>query len=266
MDYLVLIVIGLFAGALGSLVGVGGGFVVIPLLLLYFDYPPTWAVATSLTFIFFNSLSSSLAYNQQKRIDFKTGLPFAISTIPGAIAGAFIIPYFGERTFDNAFGFLLIAVSLFMLFRPQGPAKDRSPAWMGPKMTREFIDARGEKHQYSFSLRFGMLLSFGVGFLSSLFGIGGGIIHVPAMTLLLGIPPHIATATSMFILTISTLVASFAHFTQGNVQWMTALFLALGALVGGQVGARLAPLIKGALLMRIFAILMFILAIQLLTK
>ncbi|KAB2953297.1 sulfite exporter TauE/SafE family protein [Heliorestis acidaminivorans] len=266
MDYLLLILIGLFAGGLGSLVGVGGGFVVIPFLLLFFDYPPAWAVATSLAFIFVNSLSSSIVYSQQKRIDFKTGIPFAISTIPGAIAGAFIIPYFAERTFDTAFGLLLIAVSIFMLMRPEGPVKDRTPSWLGPKVTRQFVDAHGVEYNYSFSIKFGMLLSFGVGFISSLFGIGGGIIHVPAMTLLLGIPPHIATATSMFILTISTVVASFAHFTQGNVQLMTALFLALGAIAGGQVGARLAPKIKGPLLMRIFAGLMFILALQLLTK
>lgn len=266
MEYVLLVAIGLFAGTLGSLIGLGGGFVVVPVLILGFHYPHTWAAATSLTVIFFNSLASSYNYAQQKRIDYKTGIPFALSTIPGALAGAYITPYLEGKIFDTVFALLLISVSLFMFFKPQGPPRDRTPDWLGKKVTRHFIDAHGVEHEYTFSLNFGLLLSFGAGFLSSIFGIGGGIIHVPAMTLLLGIPPHITTATSMFILTISTVFGSGAHFFQGNVQFLPAIFLSIGTIGGAQIGSRLAPKVNARLLMQIFSIVMFGIALLLLFK
>ncbi|MDD4587813.1 MAG: sulfite exporter TauE/SafE family protein [Heliobacteriaceae bacterium] len=266
MEYVLLITIGLIAGALGSLIGVGGGFIVIPVLLLGFAYPHTWAAATSLAFIFFNSLASSLNYAGQKRIDFRTGVPFALSTIPGAWLGASLTPYLNAATFNTVFGLLLIMISLFMFFRPEGSIRDRSPAWLGKKITRRFTDARGVDYEYSFSLNLGLLISFGVGFLSSILGIGGGIVHIPAMTMLLGIPPHIATATSMFILTISTFVGATAHLVQGNVQLIPALFLAIGAVTGAQIGTRLAPLIHGRWLLRIFALVMGGIGLELLLK
>ncbi|MZP30903.1 TSUP family transporter [Heliobacterium undosum] len=263
MDFALLFITGLGAGTLGSLIGVGGGFIVVPVLLLLFAYPHTWTVATSLFFIFINSLVSSYNYSRQKRVDFATGIPFAVSTIPGALAGAYLVPYLSGKAFDTAFAVLLLLVSLFMLFRPQGPARDRTPDWLGKKTTRKFTDAHGVEHEYSFSLLFGIMVSFFVGFLSSIFGIGGGIIHVPAMTLIMGIPPHIATATSMFILTVSSFFGTLPHIPAGEVQPVAALALALGAIGGAQIGTRLAPKVNARRLMQIFAVIMFMLALRL---
>ncbi|MBC9784789.1 sulfite exporter TauE/SafE family protein [Heliobacterium chlorum] len=264
MDYLLLTLSGLLAGSLGALVGVGGGFIVVPVLLIGFDYPHTWTVATSLSFIFINSLISAYNYSRQKRVDFATAIPFSLSTIPGAVAGTYLVPYFSGEAFDKAFGILLISVSLFMLFRPQGQSKDRTPHWMGRKVSRKFTDSHGVTHEYSLSLGFGILLSFFVGFLSSIFGIGGGIIHVPAMTMLMGFPPHIATATSMFILTVSSFAGMLPHLIHGDVQLGASAALALGAVGGAQIGTHLAPRLKGRRLMQVFAVIMFFVALKLL--
>ncbi|ABZ82695.1 unknown yune-like protein, putative permease [Heliomicrobium modesticaldum Ice1] len=266
MDFALLIATGLVVGTLGSLVGVGGGFIVVPVLLLVFAYPHLWTVSTSLFFIFINSLVSSYNYSRQKRVDFATGIPFALSTIPGALVGAHLVPHLSGKAFDSAFAMLLLLVSLFMLFKPQGPPKDRTPNWMGKKTTRQFTDAHGIAHEYSFSLPFGVLISFFVGFLSSIFGIGGGIIHVPVMTLIMGIPPHIATATSMFILTISSFAGTVPHLVAGDVQLVASVALSIGAIVGAHIGTRLAPQVNSRRLMQLFSIIMLVLALRLLLR
>ncbi|MBM7867370.1 TSUP family transporter [Heliobacterium gestii] len=266
MDYLFLSLSGLLAGALGALVGVGGGFIVVPVLLLGFAYSHTATVATSLSFIFINSLVSAYHYSRQKRVDFATAIPFAISTIPGALMGAYLVPYLSGRAFDVAFAIILIIVSLFMMFRPQGQSVDRTPDWLGKKVTRRFTDAHGITHQYRFSPGFGVLISFFVGFLSSIFGIGGGIVHVPVMTLVMGFPPHIATATSMCILAVSTLAGTLPHLLQGDVQLGAAAALAIGAIGGAQIGTRLAPRVNSRRLMQLFAVIMFFVALKLLIR
>lgn len=261
-----MMLLGAAAGIIGSLVGIGGGFLIVPVLMLFFDFSHTWAVATSLTAIFFNSLSASYNFHQQRRIDLKTAVPFALATLPGAFLGAMLTQKFSVKGFDAAFGLLLVLAALFMLFKPQGDPKDRSPKWFGGNVERNFTDAQGKIYTYGFSLNFGMFISFGVGFLSSIFGIGGGIVHVPLMILVLGVPAHIAVATSMFILTVSTSIGGATHFVNGNVQLLHALFISLGAILGAQIGSRLAPKLPARRLVQIFAFVMIIVALRLVFK
>ncbi|MCW2276628.1 sulfite exporter TauE/SafE family protein [Heliophilum fasciatum] len=260
MDTALLLITGIVAGTLGSMIGVGGGFIVIPVLLLFFNYSHTWAAATSLTFILINSLVSTWNYAQQKRIDFHIGIPFSIATIPGALVGSYLTPYIEGKAFAIAFAGLLVLVALLMFFKPTGAAQDRIPAAWGNKITRSFQDAQGIVYHYQVNRRAGIAISGWVGLLSSLFGIGGGIIHVPAMTMLLGIPAHIATATSLLILTVSAFFGTIGYLLQGQIQYLPAMFLSIGAIIGAQIGTRLAPKIPAKKLLQLFAVLMFIVA------
>src|SRR4030043_433739 len=114
--YLWLIPLGFVIGAYGTLIGAGGGFVLMPLLLLL--YPgenPEVITGISLAVVFFNALSGSVAYAKMKRIDYRSGLLFSLATIPGAILGALTTPYIPRRSFNMIFGLFLIVAAVFLL-------------------------------------------------------------------------------------------------------------------------------------------------------
>ena len=119
---------------------------------------------------------------------------------------------------------------------------------------RRLTDARGERYEYAFNLRGGLVLSFFVGFLSSILGIGGGIIHVPAMVFLFDFPAHLATATSHFVLAITALVGSVGNLAAGRILYLPAAAMALGAIGGARVGAAISQRVKGAGIVRVLSL------------
>ena len=252
--YLGLIAMGFGVGAYGTLIGAGGGFVLMPiLLLLYPDRSPELLTSISLAVVFFNAVSGSEAYALMKRIDYKSGFLFALATIPGSILGALNTSMVSRRLFDIIFSVLLICASIFLMFR-SGPPKEtcKEPCTMRFKMTRSIVDSHGIVYEYTFNPYLGVVLSIFVGYLSSFLGIGGGIIHVPILSYLLGFPVHIATATSHFILAIMALTGTIVHIVKGTFHQgvhMT-VSLAIGVVLGAQLGARLSERIKGEWIIR----------------
>lgn len=141
--YMGLIALGFGVGAYGTLIGAGGGFVLMPLLLLLYPHDsPELITSISLAVVFFNTLSGSEAYALMKRIDYKTGLLFAGATIPGAVLGALHTAYVPRHLFDTIFGVILLASAVFISFRPGGahmPLR-RAPA-SRHLMNRHLVDA-----------------------------------------------------------------------------------------------------------------------------
>jgi len=252
-----LIGLGLMLGAVGTLIGAGGGFVLVPVLLLLYPHAsPELITSVSLAVVFLNALSGSWAYGRMKRIDRRSGLFFAAATIPGAIAGALTTSLIPRRLFNAVFGLMLIAVAIYLLLQ-RTRATPHLPGHGKGQTTRRLVEANGTVHVFSFNLRLGMLLSVLVGYLSSLLGIGGGIVHVPALVRLLNFPVHIATATSHFILAIMALTGTLIHiangsFAHGGVR--ETLYLGLGVVPGAQVGAALSGRVRGAWIIRSLAI------------
>jgi uncharacterized membrane protein YfcA len=261
-DSLLLFAVGMFAGFSGSIVGLGGGFIVVPALAFWFDMPAPLIVGTSMAVLFFNSISSTLSYAKQRRIDFGAGAVFAAVAIPGSILGAMAAEQMTSKGFYIGFGCFLIFISLFLLFKPKKPIELPLP----PTVHRSFTDSSGQLFEYSYNRALGMFISFFVGFLSSLLGIGGGSMMVPTMALLLHFPPHIATATSMFNIFLSAIVGSTTHLLLGNIDWWKVLFLAPGAFVGGQLGARVAAKLPAQSLLRLLAVMLILVALRLITK
>jgi hypothetical protein len=250
------VLFGIAVGTYGTLIGAGGGFIIVPVLLLVLHWPHEQAVATSLMVVTANATSGTLSYSRQKRVDFQTGVRFAAATVPGAIIGSFVVQLLTSQTFNTLFGILLVLISIYLMLRPErpkgeGPKVERPPGLAGWGWTvRHKVDSRGEAYDYGFSLPWGILLSFGVGFLSSILGIGGGIIHVPALITLFDFPAHIATATSHFILAISAATGTTTQLFLGNVQIVPGLEMAAGALVGAQIGGALSHRVKGVWIVR----------------
>jgi len=262
LESLLLFLIGSLAGFSGAIVGLGGGFIVVPALtFLFAGMLPERIVGTSMAVLFFNSISSTLAYARQKRIDFAAGLSFAAASVPGSILGAWTAEGMQEWFF-TAFGCFLIFISLFLLFKPKRPLE----LPLAKTTHRRFTDAGGTFFEYSYNRHVGIAVSFFVGYVASLLGIGGGSLLVPTMALLLSFPPHIATATSMFTIFLSAIISSGTHWALGNIDWMKVLFLAPGAFLGGQLGARVASKLPAQLLLRILAVMLILVALRLITK
>src|ERR1044071_9111133 len=114
LQLLWLIPLGLLIGAFGTLIGAGGGFILVPILLLiYPDEKTELITAISLAVVFFNATSGSVAYARMKRVDYKSGLVFAIATVPGAILGAISTTYLPRGVFDVIFGVLMIVAGVY---------------------------------------------------------------------------------------------------------------------------------------------------------
>ena len=155
----------------------------------------------------------------------------------------------------------LVAGAIFLFFKPHGRQEVQIDLPAPGLTTRSFTDSQGQTHTYSFRLRTGVLISLGVGVLSSFLGIGGGIIHVPAMVYLLNFPVHIATATSIFMLAIMSLSGVTTHIVNGTLEhgWLTILCLAGGVIGGAQLGARLSRRLKGrGILLVLATVLIFV--------
>ncbi len=260
---------GVVVGAYGTLVGAGGGFVVVPILLLVYHATPQQAIGTSLVVVFFNALSGTVAYIRQKRVDYQTGWRFAVATVPGSIIGAYLSSFFTSRFFDGLFGLLLIVLAVFLNLRPDASRARRQAASEGMllpphEVRREIVDADGARYVYIFNRRRGVVLSFFVGFLSSILGIGGGIVHVPAMVYFFSFPAHVATATSHFVLVITALTGSASHLALGDVLWLPALSMSAGAVVGAQGGAIISRRLKGRTIVRVLSLALVVVGLRLL--
>ncbi len=253
--YLELICLGFVTGAYGALIGAGGGFVLMPvLLILYPGQSPELLTSISLAVVFFNTLSGSEAYAFMGRVDFRSGALFAAATIPGAVIGALATAYVPRRAFDLVLGALLILGSIFLLAQPKMIRLRESAApkrwWVTHRLKEVF---GGASYEYSFNPVVGVALSLFVGFLSSFLGIGGGIIHVPALVYLLNFPVHVATATSHFILMVMALTGTVVHFVTGTFAHAgihRTLALAVGVLIGAPLGAHLSGRLRGSWIIR----------------
>lgn len=256
--YLLLAVIGLLTGTYGTMVGLGGGIILLPVLLFLFpDAPPEALTGISLSVVLINALSGTAAYARHGRIDYRSGALFAVATIPGTIIGVWLLRFVEMGLFSTLFGALLLAVSVLIILRPRTePAGGITPQTAENKGGNPLSRARRA---------LGTGLSFVVGFIAGLLGIGGGIIHVPMMIYVLRFPLRVATATSQFILIFTTLTGVLTHLALGTSvsNWMIVVCLALGVIPGAQLGAHLSRRLRGTVIIRLLALALIILGVRL---
>ena len=223
IDQLWLIPLGFVAGILGSMVGLGGGIIIVP-VLTFLGFPPTVAASNSLFAAFSNSVASTISYSRQKRIEYYLGLKLGLLAIPGTILGAIISTDIAPDIFKILFGFILIASSVYIFLRKQIESKEKIIS----KQLIIFIIGS----------------SFFAGIISSFFGIGGGIVFVPLMVVGMGMSMKRAAPTSQLILLFASLSGIIVHSILGHPDFLQSGFLAIGSFFGGLVGAKLSLSIK----------------------
>jgi uncharacterized membrane protein YfcA len=257
------LLIGLVAGAVGSVAGIGGGIFFVPALLFFVNLyepgtmSPQMATGTSLIVIGITALSSSLSYLKQKKADVGSALLFFLGSAPGAIVGVYLNTLLPVETFSLLFGLFQLCMFALMMIRDK--IKPRTIHW---DVRRRFVDPEGIEYEYGYSRWSAVLIAFFVGIVSSLFGVGGGVLMVPAMIILFRFPPHVATATSMLVIFFSALIGSATNVLHGHVNWLFAAMLAPGAWAGGTLGALISARLKGKTIVTVLRVLMLGIAIQ----
>jgi uncharacterized membrane protein YfcA len=266
-EYFWLIALGFVVGLYGTLIGAGGGFVLMPLLLLLHPKAsPEQLTAISLAVVFFNALSGSETYAFMGRIDYKSGLMFAAATIPGAVIGALNTSLVPRNLFNGIFGVIMLGAAVVLFWHPAVKPQEGEAHLPHPHVSRHLVAAGGETYDYNFNPLVGIGISFAVGYASSFLGIGGGIIHVPALIYFLDFPVHIATATSQFILAIMALTGTLVHIWTGTFHEGVrhTLCLSIGVLLGAPLGAHLSNRIRGQWIIRSLALALILVSIRIL--
>lgn len=241
---------GLVASICGSMVGLGGGFMLVPILRLFFNLGPAEAAGTSLVLVVANSGSGALTYLLQKRVHLKVGLMLAAGGLPGSIAGALLVQHLSAAAFDWIFGIFLIAVAADMMLNRDRRARTA-------REVRDVSDLKG------MSYRAAIVAGFTVGVVSSLFGIGGGIIVVPTLLYFSELPAHAISATSHFAIVLTSPVGLFVHGLQHDIRIAYVVPLVLGGLCGGPIGARLSLKLKSHHLLSVVGVALILVAASL---
>ena len=240
------LLLGVLAGVLSGLFGIGGGAVLVPLLVLWVAMPQHQAHATSLAAIILTAAWGTLSYALDGQVSYTAGAAIAAGAIVGAWFGAALMHRLSPRTLRRAFGGLIIIVSAELLIGFT-PSEEDWIALGGMAAVVGYI-----------------VVGAVAGGLSAIMGVGGGVILVPAMVLLFGFGQHIAQGTSLLIIIPTAIIGAVRHTRHGYTQWRLGLILGLGGVVGASAGAAIALQLDGELLRRLFGIFLLITGVRLL--
>jgi uncharacterized membrane protein YfcA len=272
MDGLVLIVGGVAAGLFGSLLGLGGGILIVPLLTLVFNLPLLTAVGVSLVCVIVTSGASAGVYLERRVANLRLGMVLELFTAVGALAGAlaaFILP---EMVLELLFAALLVYVAVTMMRgRDPEPENVDDPAAIAAAAAdaagdSSFIAALSGPGYRVRHLGLGAVGSVVAGVTSALLGIGGGLVKVPVMHVLMGVPLRVATATSNLMIGITASAGAIIYLVRGGIDPYVASPTAVGVFIGASVGSRIAHRIDLRILRVLFVAILFYTSWQMLQR
>ncbi len=265
ISILLLVFIGFTVGIVGGFIGVGGGFMVTPALVVL-GFPANFAVGTDTTHIAGKSIIATLRHSQLGNVDLKLGLVMAVGTIVGAEGGVRFINWLQARGIDEqvvlSASLILMASIAVLTYRETMAARKRMEEMraLGKAIPRDEQSSGIAKKLQSIPLwpmiylptsrvtvSFWTVTAIGIftGFLSGFFGVGGGFIRVPAMIYLLGMPSLIAVGTDLFSIIISSGYATIRHGMSHNVVIFAAFIMIFGAAIGAQIGSLGTAYVRG---------------------
>ena len=266
LEALLVFILGFAVGVPSSMVGLGGGIIIVPALIIIFQVPAQNAIAISLVAILGTTVSSTIGYIRHRQVDYKLGLLYDILDVPGIVIGAYLTTLLPENILAGICGAFILFITILLI---RSKRKPEPPVTIpGESETREWnrirIDHKGRAVSYALSNPLWALASsFVGGLVTGLAGLGGGITDVSSM-ILLGIPTHIAVASSEFAMAITNGVGVVTHGLLNNLLIEYAIPLTLGTVIGAQIGVVLARRIKGKTIRNILAILAIVSALRLL--
>lgn len=238
-----LLLMGLFAGVCSGLLGVGGGFILIPLLLLL-RIPMEVAVSASLVFVLFTSASGILRHGFQGTVDGRLAAIVTASSVLTAVAGSLLTARLPPSALQALLGGCILAGLVLMNRRPKPKVWPRNlaPASRWVYARTAHYGSRVVSYQVDFLK--GGLVGGAAGFMAGLLGVGGGVLMIPLFVGLMAIPFPVAIGTSLVTILVSAFAGALTHWGQGSMEAVVAWSTALMGVIGAQVGATLVLKLK----------------------
>jgi uncharacterized protein len=250
---------GVAGGLFGAVLGIGGGVLIVPLLTLVFNVPLAAAVGVSLVCVVATSTGAAAWNVRAGRADVRLAIFLEVGTVLGALAAGLAAPIVPDRLLAGAFAVLMVYVGVAMTRR--GPAVPVTSA-ADPAIDPAAPDGPGAPAYRSHRLPETVAGSVGAGVVSALLGVGGGVVKVPLLRLVMGVPLHVATATSTYIIGVTAAAGAYPYLLRGQVDPAIAGPMVLGVAAGAAAGAALAPRLHARWLAFLFAAVAAYVAIQ----
>jgi uncharacterized protein len=270
LEFTILVAAGSFlAGLLGSLTGLGGGVVLVPLLTLFFKVDIRYAIGASLVSVIATSSGAAAAYVKEGFSNIRIGMFLEIATTVGALVGAFLAAFISTKALAMIFGVMLL-YSAYLSRKPRPRAqRNLPPDPLGTRlrMNGSFPSEEGGMRQYNVQrVPLGFSLMFGAGALSGLLGIGSGAVKVLAMDQAMKIPFKVSTTTSNFMIGVTAAASAGVYLNRGYVDPGLAMPVMLGVLAGSLLGARILIKAETKSLRIVFSVVIAVLGLQMLYK
>ncbi|ACL76000.1 sulfite exporter TauE/SafE family protein [Ruminiclostridium cellulolyticum] len=268
---IVILLISVLAGFLGSLLGLGGGIIITPALTLLLGIDIKYAIGASIISVIATSSGSAVAYLKDRITNVRVAMFLEIATTIGALTGAFIAGLVSTKYLYLIFGFLLLysAINMFKKRKQELP-RDISPSPLSQKLNLSgayYDKALSETVEYNVTGvygGFGMMYVAGV--ISGLLGIGSGIFKVMAMDSFMKLPMKVSTATSNFMIGVTAAASAGIYLSRGNIDPSIAAPVALGVLLGASVGTKVMQRLKSSTLRLVFIPVLLYVSIQMIVK
>jgi uncharacterized membrane protein YfcA len=270
---LLVFVISVLAGTLGSLLGLGGGIIVIPALTLLFGVDIRYAIGASIVSVIATSSGAAAAYVREGMTNLRVAMVLELATVSGAISGAFLAGRLTGRWLFIIFGSVL-AYSALVMFRKRyelfpHPDALRPAPWADYlRLHSTYYDA-ASGHQVPYRVvrtRVGLVLMYVAGAISGLLGIGSGSLKVPAMDLAMRLPIKVSTATSNFMIGVTAAASAGVYFMRGDIVPFIAAPVAVGVLVGAAIGSHLLGRLQSSTIRVMFVVVLLYVSLEMLMK
>ncbi|WP_298338520.1 sulfite exporter TauE/SafE family protein [Ferrimicrobium sp.] len=268
IDFVVLLaLISILAGVLGSLVGLGGGVIVVPVLTLLFHVDIRLAIGASIISVIATSSGAAAAYVRERMTNLRAGMFLEIATTTGAVTGAYLTTVLPARFLFILFG-VVLGYSAIAMYRKRKAvslltvSNDRIANYF--KLHGSYYDD-AEKKEISYKVvgtKPGLALMFVAGMVSALLGIGSGALKVPAMDLAMHLPMKVSTATSNFMIGVTAAASAGVYFARGQIDPIIAAPVAAGVLGGSMLGAKVLGRIHSAKVRMLFVVVLAVIAIE----
>lgn len=263
---LIVFLISIFAGIFGSMVGLGGGVVVIPALTLLLGVDIHFAIGASIVAIIGTSSGAASTYVKDKVTNLRVGMFLELASASGAMIGAAIAAYVNSTALELVFGAILL-VTLVPTLMKIGEDIPKSPELKGLSktlgLTGSYTETDGSLIRYNATRPVsGLTGTVAAGVVSGLLGVGGGAFKVLSMDLAMKLPMKVSTTTSNFMIGVTAAASAGIYFARGDVDPLIIAPVALGILIGAAVGARLLLRSRNPTVRKIFAIVLAVTAVQ----
>lgn len=251
MQEVILLTLSFIISTIASIVGLGGGVFYVPLLVLGFGFETKRAISTSLLTMSFTTVSATLAYARQRRINYKIGILLDLLDVPGTMVGVYLTTIISSKILACLFGVFLLTVS-FQLFRKTKNLGEAS------------TDAEPKTDKLTTKMVYlALFASFTSGVVAGMLGAGGGTVDETIMVLCMGMPVKVAAATSVFGMALTNTAAVILHFQVGNIVPLNyAVPIVIGGLCGSQLGPRISKRLEEETMRRILAIIFTLIALR----